>query len=228
MCALIAESEGRRDEKSGYARLFGSQGLGHLLSRAHATVIRAGNELERIIKDKCPFLSTLGEVLQTCKSGTPTRRCSVVPNAKASPRDLAGGKGIKVDFVVVDWPARRAYVVELKDGDTFDTKKASGEVESLERFASFLTTTSGLETIFKFCCFHQDDKSAIVAGAKNRFGLGNAMTGREFCELVGVSYDQILALRRPHAPQNFEYFLNELMKIPEVRTYLLRSLGPGT
>ena len=44
----ISESKGRPDENSGYARLFGNQQLGQLLSRVQATVIRTGNALEKI------------------------------------------------------------------------------------------------------------------------------------------------------------------------------------
>src|SRR5579859_7485139 len=42
----IEDSRGRRDENSGYARLFGNARLGQLLSRVHATVISSGNDLE--------------------------------------------------------------------------------------------------------------------------------------------------------------------------------------
>jgi hypothetical protein len=52
--AKISETKGRSDAKSGYARLFGSQQLGQLVSRVHATVIRTGNELEHIIESETP------------------------------------------------------------------------------------------------------------------------------------------------------------------------------
>ena len=52
--AKISESKERSDTNSGYARLFGSQHLGKLMSRVHAAVIRSGNELEKIIEVGTP------------------------------------------------------------------------------------------------------------------------------------------------------------------------------
>ena len=50
----ITDSKGRSDENSGYARLFGNQQLGQLMSRIQATVIRTGNELEHLIEQEMP------------------------------------------------------------------------------------------------------------------------------------------------------------------------------
>jgi len=62
----ISETKGRSDANSGYARLFGNQQLGQLISRVHATVIRTGNELERIIEAATPehLKTTLDTILR--------------------------------------------------------------------------------------------------------------------------------------------------------------------
>ena len=63
--AKISDSKGRSDTNSGYARLFGNQRLGQLMSRVHATVIRTGNELEYIIQEETPahLKATLDSIL---------------------------------------------------------------------------------------------------------------------------------------------------------------------
>ena len=48
MVRIVAGKSGRRD--GGYARIFDDADLGALISRIHATSIRAGNELEHIIE----------------------------------------------------------------------------------------------------------------------------------------------------------------------------------
>ena len=64
--AKISETKGRSDANSGYARLFGNQQLGQLISRVHATVIRTGNELEHIIETETPahLKTTLDTILE--------------------------------------------------------------------------------------------------------------------------------------------------------------------
>jgi hypothetical protein len=43
------------------------------------------------------------------------------------------------------------------------------------------------------------------------------MTGRELCGLLGVNYDEIIHERKGEQPRNLDYFMEELMKIPEAR-----------
>lgn len=53
------------------------------------------------------------------------------------------------------------------------------------------------------------------------------MTGREFCELVGLDYESILELRKPMAEGNISYFIRELLKIPEVKEKIVQELNTG-
>jgi hypothetical protein len=108
-------------------------------------------------------------------------------------------------------------VIELKDGDTFDTKKASGELESMTTFANWLSTRIEYETTFFFCSFNQVDKQAIVAGAKGRFDVSHAMTGRELCKLLSINYDALRTRRQREQPENLRYFLSELLHIDEIQ-----------
>ncbi len=54
----MAKMRGRipKESSGGYARVFGNQELGKLLSTVQGTVISAGSELERLIKEQNPIL----------------------------------------------------------------------------------------------------------------------------------------------------------------------------
>lgn len=51
------------------------------------------------------------------------------------------------------------------------------------------------------------------------------MTGREFCELLEINYNQIDSMRRRDAVDNFRYFVAELLKIPEVKQMAVKLLN---
>ena len=210
----ISESKGRPDENSGYARLFGNQQLGQLLSRVQATVIRTGNELEKLIESETSedLKATLEEVLGEQQSFS---NVQVVFQAKMPPQ--VDSRGEKADIVVFDHTERTAKIIELKDGDTFDTKKASGELASMEVYAKWLSAQIDYRTTFYFCSFNQTNKEAIVHGAKGRFDISHAMTGRELCELLNVNYDALKIKRQREQPENLRYFISELLRITEVR-----------
>lgn len=140
--AKISESKGRSDSNSGYARLFGSQQLGKLMSRVHAAVIRSGNELEKIIEAETPeMLKVTLDVILGQKSFFSTDT-QVVFQARMP--GAAGKYGETADTVIIDHKNQKILVIELKDGDTFDTKKSSGELESMINFANWIAQKTGL------------------------------------------------------------------------------------
>lgn len=115
----ISDSKGHPDENSGYARLFGNQQLGQLMSRVQATVIRTGNELEYSLEKETPDMIKTG--LDSSLPGMfPLSDILVVFQAKMPPN--GEDRGEKADIVVLEHSKKNAFIVELKDGDTFDTK----------------------------------------------------------------------------------------------------------
>jgi len=220
--AKIAESKGRPDENSGYARLFGNQKFGHLISRVQAAVIRTGNELEDIIQKETPdeLKARLEDVLFGQAS---LSNIQVVFQAKMPP--TSESRGEKADIVILDHGHRKAMIIELKDGDTFDTKKSSGELASVKTFAEWLSGKINYQTTYHFCSFNQSDKNAIVAGAKGRFDISHAMTGIELCSTLSISYDEIRLKRQKEQPENLMYFISELLRIEEVRKLISDLLG---
>jgi hypothetical protein len=116
-------------------------------------------------------------------------------------------RGEKADIVVIEHAKKNAFVVELKDG----------ELKSMTRFASWLAEKTGYTTNFYFCSFNQSNKQAIIAGAKGRFDTSHAMTGRELCNILSIDYDTLRAKRQQEQPENLRYFINELLRIEEIR-----------
>jgi hypothetical protein len=109
-------------------------------------------------------------------------------------------------------------------GDTFDTKKSSGELASMKAFAKWISRETGYQTSFYFCSFNQTSKSAIVHGAKRRFDITNAMTGQELCNLLNIDYDALRTKRQKEQPENLRYFISELLRIEEVRQIIKELL----
>ena len=236
--AKISESKGRPDENSGYVRVVGSVALGKLLSRVQATVIRNGNELENLLKSNSPYFVANKE-LNTLSSDPIASEVARVADvlddrveATAQPVQVffkyklerPNEKAIVSDVIVVDNKSRTVYAIELKDGDTFDTKKASGELASLEVLSSTLAERLGYTAKLKFCAFNQSDKNAIVVGAKGRFTADNAMTGAELCQLIGVDYDQVRKSRKEDEMEKFSFLLREMLDIFQVRAEILSLL----
>ncbi|NJO18521.1 MAG: restriction endonuclease [Thioploca sp.] len=221
--AKISETKGRSDANSGYARLFGNQLLGQLMSRVHATVIRTGNELEHIIEAETP--AHLKTTLDTILGQQEVFASEIQVVFQGRMPGTAGQTGGTIDVAVFDHQNRKVLVIELKDGDTFDTKKSSGELESMTKFADWIGRKTGYNTTFYFCSFNQDNKEAIVRGAKGRFDINHAMTGRELCVTLGIDYVTIQKRRQNQQSENLRYFLSELLKISEIRRLIQELLN---
>ena len=212
---------GRPD--GGYTRVVGDTQLGALLSRVHGTVISAGTELERTITERSKDLGNLIDDLDIFLE------LDILPEGvylatkkmiKASEKlDYAGSEP---DFMVI----RRSrghtdcFVVELKDGDAFDTKKASAERQHLY---SFLARNDPVfprhyVTHARICSFNQDNRQEIYVGFKGKVEMKDLWTGREFCEVLELDYDAIRETRNRDQSSNLDFFVKELLKISSVRS----------
>ena len=213
--AKIEDSE-PKNTSGGYHRIFGIPALGDLMSRVQSTVISAGTELERIIISKVDSIQDLDEFLQreVMPDGVfiapkkQVKKCKTLQFPEGEP-----------DFMIFKRRGGKqsCHVVELKDGHVFDTKKVVGEREALQAFISQNAPRMRYVVTGHFCCFNQDSVEAILTGFKNRIGEDQAMTGRQFCELLEIDYEEIVNARKANQPANVRYFVKELLKIKEVR-----------
>lgn len=211
-----------RERESGYERLFGNSALGILMSRVHAAVIRSGNELEELIRSRVQQIEDLDAFLEqrNMPDGifmAPKPRKKGVKKSR-----IIVFSGSDPDFVVFAIRGNRkaCYVIELKDGDTFDTKKAAGERESMRAFVDAQRIPFQISSYF--CCFNQSSRDEIFDGFKRKIPKSELMTGQELCDLLELNYEEIRFERKRDQKPNFRYFMRELLKIREVREFLGR------
>ena len=135
--------------------------------------------------------------------------------------------GSEPDFMVFKrrGGVQTCHIVELKDGHVFDTKKAGAERQAMHGFIERNAQHIQYRFQAHFCAFNQDDRHAIWDGFKRRIALKEAMTGREFCDLLEIDYDSIVEARRADGSDNVEFFLSELVKTEPIRQRLRRLLG---
>ncbi len=203
--ALISNAGGRgeNDTPSGYERLFGNRQLGMLISKVQSAVISTGNELEATLANQ--IKDTDGISIQKLN-----KENRIFKGIKA-------GHDIIIDCVVEK--NGRFMLIEIKDGDTFDTKKVAGEIASLITAKEHLIKHNKLgnaDVSVHYCSFNAASHEQIERGAKGLLPHGSAMTGREFCKLVGIDFDKIVQERKKDQQENLNYFIQELKKIPEI------------
>ena len=224
----IRNSKGRKDGNSGYTRAIGNDELGKLMSRVQATVISNGTELEKMIIQRSNVVKDIEEFIDNVTYGNIDDGVYLCQKKtiKASKRySVDGIKGIEPDLLIFIVERKRiCKVIELKDGDSFDTKKSQGEREHLEKFSTIFGARIPFVTEYYICCFNQEDKERIRVGFKGEFSDEHIMTGKELCSILNINYDEIKEIRKADTEDNFEYFIEELLKITEVKELIERKL----
>lgn len=220
MMVLIKESKGR-EEGSGYKRLFGNKQLGHLLSRVQSGVIRAGNELEQLIIDLSNTIDDLDAFLD---HSTIAQGVFLVSKKTLKQSRLKGNS--EPDFLIFNITPQKkhCHIIELKDGDNFDTKKAQSEKDLLQKFQQEISSKLPYTTSIHICCFNQADKDKIIAGFKSKITREMAMTGRELCKILSLSYAKIVERRKKDQKNNMAFFIEALLKIDQVRGHIKAQL----
>lgn len=218
--ARLRDATGRgKPEESGYTRILGNQDLGSLISRIHATTVSAGKELEKLIPELVAnVVADLDKFIEgQISSSDVWLATKLVLKRSQTFKDITH----LPDFLIFGWKdgQRHIFVVELKDGDNFDTKKSAAEQEVVQGFISQHKRNLPYPVTGHICCFNQSDKEQIVRGFKENIVLEEAMTGQEFCELLDLDYQDILKQRGDHAQENLQFFLEELAQIPAVQEF---------
>ena len=226
--ALFKNAKGRKDYKnSGYSRAFGNFLLGKVFSRAHATTISYGNELEKLIISSMKQVQDPDEFLSqnTIADGVYVITKKLVKQTKA----FAGTK-TEPDFLIFIHgdEDKHCYVVELKDGDNFDTKKSEGEYNSMVAFVEHISQKIPYKVNKWFVSFNQDDPNAVYAGFKKRVPPENCITGRMFCDRIKLNYDEIIQSRKKDVEQNFKDLLDAILDIPEARDFIENRINEDT
>ena len=221
--ALIRNAK-PKNVSGAYVRLFDNYELGTLVSKLQSTVISSGSELEQLITALVPDIPDLDTFLE---QEIMPEGVFLVRKRQMKQSETLDFSGAEPDFMVFKRRdnQQRCHIVELKDGHVFDTKKASAERQAMHGFTERNALHLPYVVSSHFCAFNQEDKGAILAGFKNRIAPEEAMTGREFCELLEIDYDTIVKARLSQGETNLDYFCQELVKIPAVRQRLERLIN---
>lgn len=220
----IVDTKGRKDGGSGYARVMQNKTLEKLLSRVHATVIRNGNELERIIVNKSNCIEDLDIFIDNVTEARQEDGVYLC-NKKVLRKSNLKIKGIEPDLLIfVVQKKRVCKVIELKDGDNFNTKKSQGEKEHLEAFVEKISPNIPFVTKYYVCSFNQNNKEEICKGFKGVFDIEHILTGKELCDILNIDYEKIVKQRAEDGKYNFDYFIDEVLKIEEARTLIKKKL----
>ena len=219
----IAKVKGRdmnRFGESGYTRVIGNSQLGQLLSKVQATVIANGTELEKMIVERCKTIENIDDFIKSVTEGkinSGTYLCTkkILKKTQNYKTCIDHIEPDMLVFIVSN--QRICKIIEVKDGETFDTKKAAGEKENLIKFSQNFGVKIPFVTEYYVCSFNQCDKEKIHLGMKGVFKPENILTGRELCEILNIDFDDIVRTRTQDSIENFNYFINKLLEIPEVK-----------
>jgi hypothetical protein len=132
------------------------------------------------------------------------------------------------DFVILkmDKNKKHCYIIELKIGYMFDTKKTKGERELIKKFEDRIAKKIQYTTQFNICCFFETDKTKICEGLKNDFNTEEVMTGEELCQLLEIDYNEIVkaTFNENDMEDNLNYFVDELLKIKKIKNLVEKKL----
>lgn len=193
-----------------YARVLGVLELGALVSKIHSASIRNGNQLERMIADRVEHVPDLDDFLTA----------EIMPEGVL----LATKKAIKAsatidfgraepDFMVFRRRGGqpRCHIIELKIGHVFDTKKAAGERDLMHQFMARAAPDIPYRMTSHFCSFFQEDQNAIWNGFKRKIAITEVMTGRQFCDLLEIDYEEIVGVFNEDAADNLQYVMQQFV-----------------
>lgn len=226
--ALLRDAYKRaRTEGSGHERLFGNRELARLTSAIQGAIISSGLELERLVLERASTISDLDAYLN---ADVIPEGVFAVPKKQIQRSKILDVPETEPDFLLFERKGRHqnCYIVELKDGDQFDTKKAAGERASLHKFMTAVAQHIQFRTSIHVCFFHAETRQQVVDGFKRKIAFDEALTGREFCKILNVDYDEILNLRRDKQIDNFNFFVDRLLEIEAVQDAINDKLGFGT
>lgn len=212
--ALISNANGRADVKtSAYFRIFAedendkvAEKLASMVSKIHATSISNGCKLEKLIASP-DYNSHNPRDKVSARELNEGHFCHIKVLQTDCPA-IVGQDKIEVDYVVVGPDVISLF--ELKDGDTFDTKKSKGEINSLKTVQAYLKSLYPDKDVrYHFVLWNTAD---IKPGSikVNDIEVGVMMTGAEFCARMNLDYAAINNSRRSVAKDNKKWFMEQL------------------
>ncbi len=210
----LSDTERKLNRGEAYYRCFGNDNLSSLLSRTQGLVIKNGYDLETRILEK---VNTIND-LDTYLTETNHEGIYVVPKPIIKKSTRVNFDGVEPDFMIFveNNMEKTCHVVELKDGCDFDTKSSEAEMNHIDEFIR--NNAPNLEYTFTghICCFNEETRENVVKGFKNKIPRVIAFTGREFCELLEIDYDEIVRERTADRNANLTHFITLLLQDEQI------------
>lgn len=214
--------EGGGDPDGNYSTLFDNREMGLVFSQVHAAMIRAGTELERIVIKECASHCEVLDNLDYFLTARKNEQGTFVATKKVVKRsERIDVKASEPDFVIfVNNGEKHCYIIELKWGLNFDTKKSEGEISALREYRSRISTEIEYVTSAHICSITANSAEEIQRGFKNKIELKEAMTGELFCNLLGIERDKVIEKMREDAEYNRRYVVKKILEFNETKGML--------
>lgn len=219
-------------KQSSYTKLFGedlvSIRCAELITSVHATKISQGTKLEHWIyedfsgfkDEKIKFENVLHNIYN--HPNRPQLYRSVefsVGLILNSDEEFDRQNNIVLDFLHYNPLTSTLSTFETKDGGELDTKNSNAnivEVRLINRVVSFQVVKNSMEDVVKHIVsklvgFSKDlitNNDIKVHGAEEL-----TITGKDFCEFIGISYENIVNRMKEYNKGNREVLLNEMEEI---------------
>ena len=221
--ARVADAK-PKNSSGNYARLFGDEETGRLISQIQSASIKAGYVLENIITQKSALIPEgnldrfVDEAMKGKHSGIFLGTKKMI---RASKYHVEGHEPDLIIFVLDSYGHGVCHIVELKVGFAFDTKKSDGEKETLEICRSVLGPELPFITNFYLCAFHAENRQEIITGLKGRFAYEEVLTGRELCEILSIDYDEVVDEESQFQRDNITYLTRKVIGNAKRKVYLI-------
>lgn len=202
--------------ETNYAKLFGDLDIGMLISAIQGTIIALGDSLEKIIPE---IAITIDDDMvdafmkKTLPPGIYVIPKSVMRKSKYFMFDE------QPDLLLVNVDKNTCKVMEIKLGKNFDTKKVDGELASLKSYAETLERGTTYRISIGFCAWYAKDKKAIVKGFKGKITEKEAFTGKDFCEMAHINFEDVEKAIISHEEENRKVFFKRVFEIYKKYNY---------
>jgi len=178
-------------------------------------MIRAGLHLEELIADNTHH--AVHAPSKRCKSlkyadlqlNTLTQKTLV---SKLKFKDEQDLKNTDLDFAVIDPDLKSITIIEMKDGDNFDTKKSAEETAKLFRLTDWLGARHPDWMVSPRIVFWNNE-DLKKSSFKDKSAQKIKMNGHAAQGLLGVNCGQINSLRRLSLADNDVYLLERMASI---------------
>ena len=215
-----------KNKSSGsYLRLIGNNEYAQLMTKIQSAVISQGKELEKeinaLICEKYPeqVIKKLSDFMNLI-SHDHIKKEFYFLDVKIYRQFLKNSKIKEIkspDFVIIFIYKNFVYVVELKEGYDFDTKKSAGEKEHLEKIQKDLQTVLPKFNVkYYFCSFYAENIDQMYNGLKKEFNKNNLWTGKDFFKFISLDYNKFINYRqnilKTDAQDNIEYIWETINK----------------